>query len=791
MNVLNNDEAFMKHLMETFKIEADEHINAVVKALVELEKTDGGADSSAIVETLYREIHSLKGAARSVNFKAIEVVCQEMESVVNQIKKKPVSLTEAFFDILHETVDFLTDTLINGDGDANPDVKVRETSIISHLTKARTVHIHEDVPSPSPAPLDNALDSMSIVMEESAPTPHDSQLPAEIAPNHEAVSVRSSGSAANDTIRVSASRLSSILLQSEEMLSAKLSAAQRVRETKEIASGCVHWRKEWAKISGVLHELESDIQADALRNGMQMRSVSKLIEFLEWNSVYMHDTEAALRNLYKTAEGDCLVLEGMVDTLLDDMKKITMFPFSTLFEIVPKLVRDLSKDSGRKTELELNGSEIEIDRRILDEMRDPLIHLIRNCIDHGIEKPDERVKKGKSEKGKLTITVVPKDHQVELVIADDGSGISAAQVRGSMQKSGMLQGRGAFEVSDQELISYVFHSGVSTSPIINDLSGRGLGLSIVREKVEKLGGRITLETQQDHGTKFRIMLPLTIATFRGILISSGGQDFIMPTMYVERVLRISKDDVETVENREVITLNGLPLSLVSLENVLHSGDADPQNGSFLTVVVLASIGKRVAFIVDRVNHEQEILFKSLGPQLTRVRNITGATVLGSGNVIPILNVPDLISAATADGIVSAPVWNESNGVTDANAVHRVLVVEDSITTRTLLKNILEAVGYDVNTATDGQDALSKLKTNKYDIVISDVEMPKVNGFELTDSIRKNNRTKELPVILITALASEEDRERGIDAGANAYIVKGMFDQTNLLDVIKRLIIPEA
>jgi two-component system chemotaxis sensor kinase CheA len=279
-------------------------------------------------------------------------------------------------------------------------------------------------------------------------------------------------------------------------------------------------------------------------------------------------------------------------------------------------------------------------------------------------------------------------------------------------------------------------------------------------------------------------LPLTLITFRGLLVSVAEREFIIPTTNVESVVRVKRDEIKTVENRDTLSLNGVTIPLLRLADVLELTE---KNGdlTMMTVLILESQGKRIGFIANKVLNEQEFLIKSLSQPLARVRNIAGATILGSGKVAPVLNVSDLMKSAA-----KAAVYGPKPGRTEAKGEvirKSVLVVEDSITSRMLLKNILETAGYLVATAVDGIDAMTLLKTEKFDVVVSDVDMPRMNGFNLTEKIRGDKKLAELPVVLVTALESREDRERGIDVGANAYIVKSSFDQSNLLGIIKRLI----
>jgi len=480
-------------------------------------------------------------------------------------------------------------------------------------------------------------------------------------------------------------------------------------------------------------------------------------------------------------------LGGMVANLLEDIKRALMLPFSSLLEIFPRFVRNLSREQGKEVDWIVQGGEIEMDRRILEEMKGPLIHLIRNCIDHGIEEPEERRRKKKSPRGTVTVAIAQRNgSKVEILVSDDGAGIDLAKVRAAAVKLSLLAPQEAAKLSDEQVLSFIFQSGVSTSPIITDISGRGLGLAIVQEKVEKLGGFVSLETVPHVGTRFRIVLPLTVATFRGILVRVAEHTFVLPTTNLEWVLRVSREEIKTVENRETIQFQGRAVSLVRLDNALDLSPKTPAGNPAdkLPLVILRAAEKCMAFLVDEILNEQEILVKSLGKQLSRVRNIAGAAVLGTGKVVPILNIPDLMKSAArvvpAAKIVAVPAGAPAKRKS-------LLVVEDSITARMLLKNILESAGYNVTTAIDGVDAFTLLKSEECDLVVSDVDMPRMNGFDLTAKIRADTKLSELPVVLVTALESREDRERGIDVGANAYIVKSSFDQSNLLDVILRLI----
>ena len=762
-----NDD-FLKKLLSTFKMEAGEHLSALSSGLIALEQEPQTERQAELIETIFREAHSLKGAARAVNLVEIETVCQPLEGVFSALKRKGITLSPAFFDLLHKAIDALGKLLLSIEAQRTP----AEKSLIAQLAQDLEGAAKGTLPLPKGKELKETEEESS-----AAPGPEALPLPMERV-------------LLADTVRIATAKLDSLLLQAEELLSAKLTARQRAAELREVNATIGVWKKEWAKIHPDLRNLQQSLERNGKRNGQEKQNpqVRNLAEFLEWNHSFIKSLESTLESLTKWAEQDHRSLGGMVDNLLGDMKKVCMLPFSSLLEIFPKFVRDLSRDQGKEVDWAIQGAGVEVDRRILEEMKDPLIHLIRNCIDHGIEKPEERKEKKKSPRGTVTLAIAQRDgNKVEILVSDDGAGIDVAKVRAAAVKLGLVSQEEAAELGEQQVLSFIFHSGVSTSPIITDISGRGLGLAIVREKVEKLGGTVSAEVHPEVGTAFRIVLPLTLATFRGVLVRLDEHRFVLPTAHVERVVRVSKEGIKTVENRETIELDGQAVSLVRLGSVLElpqrAVTGNPADTA--SAVVLNSAGERIAFLVDEISAEQEVLVKSLGPQLPRVRNVAGATVLGTGKVVPILNVPDLMqSAVRVTTIPAAAGVVAEEGETKRKSI---LVAEDSITARTLLKNILESAGYNVKTTVDGVDAFTTLRTEDFDLVVSDVDMPRMSGFDLTAKIRADKKLSELPVVLVTALESRQDRERGIDVGASAYIIKSSFDQSNLLEVIRRLI----
>ncbi len=802
---MTKDDEFLKKLLATFRIEAEEHISSITSGLIELEKQPPPERQKEIIEVVFREAHSLKGAARSVNLSNIEMICQAMESLFAAAKRGEVSLSTPHFDLLNDATDIVNKLLSISDTVLTPEDRSSIQAIQQGLTDAAKGATPPARPTPHPrieygagsAPrpqgereLRNTPPSTGGDEGEgdrfsgtSHKTSEQKQPEPQQAPSAEKVY------ASSETIRIPVAKLDSLLLKAEEMISVKLAARQHASSAREVKTMLEQWQEQWARVSSESHKLGQLIEAEkAVAVDERAGSFTRIKEFLDWNYGFNRSLENKILGLKKSSDEDFRAIGSMVDDLLNDMKNVMMFPFSSVLAAFPKLVRDISREQGKELELTMQGGDIEIDKRILQEIKDPLIHLVRNSIDHGIENKETRRLKKKPEKGSLRIAVSQKESsKVEIIIADDGAGIDLEKLKASAMRQGIITKEQAEALNREEAINLMFESGLSTSHIITTVSGRGLGLPIVREKVERLGGTISIDTRPDEGTTFRLMLPLTVATFRGLLIQTGGQVFVVPTMNVERIGRVPKDDVKTVENRETIQFNGTAVSLVSLDEILEFPlKATDEDARFITVMVLSAGDKYIAFRINEILNEEEILFKNLGKQLARVLNIAGATVLGTGGIVLILNVTDMIKSALRIAAGPVRIAAAEKGKKEAKK-QSILVVEDSITARTLLVNILESSGYIVTSAVDGVDGFTKLNAGDFDLVVSDLAMPKMDGFELVEKIRADKKYGEIPIVLVTDLESLEDKRRGIDVGANAYIIKSSFDQSNLLDVIKRLI----
>lgn len=763
------EQEFLHRLRATFRQEAAEHLQTMAAELLALEKTPPPQRNRAQLESIFRTAHSLKGASRAVNAKEVEAVCQALENVFAGWKQGTVAPAAGSFDLLHQAVELIS-VLVQRPGDRPAaDVSTALTDLLVALEVRGIGPVAAPPASAPPAP--NAV------------------LPAIPPPPPPPPENRSAG-----TVRLSVEKLDQLLQTAEELLSVKQAAAQRTAELRQLRAKFAEWEFQLRRLQPARRSLQHALPppgpgGEGGRDGGTLGAARELCEFLDWASAHLRSLDSLLHTAQRDARREGHAATKMVDAVLAETKQLLMLPVGTVIDSLPLLARQLGRERGKEIEVVVRGSEVEMDKRILEALKDPLIHLVRNAVDHGVESAEERRRQGKPGVATLIIAVAAVDGgKVEIAFADDGAGIDGERVRAAAVQKGVLTPAEAQHLDPQQAIALIFQSDVTTSPIVTDISGRGLGLAIVREKTEKLGGRVVVETHRGRGTTFRLQLPITLSAFRGLLVRVRDRIFILPATSVERVARVRAAEVRTVENRETITLGGRALSLARLAAVLElpedraAAPPPPQ----LSVVVLGACDDRVAFAVDEVIHDEEVRVKPLAPPLRRVRNVAGACLLASGLLVPVLNPADLLKSARQAALVPREAAGAAEIAGTAPVAKSVLVAEDSITSRTLLKGILEAAGYRVRTVVDGVEALEALRSATFDLVVSDVQMPRMSGFDLTARIRAERRLAEIPVVLVTALAAPADRERGIEVGANAYLVKSDFDQSNLLDLIRRL-----
>lgn len=761
------DENLRRLLKETFREEADEYLAEIKDALITLEK-DGLESHPELAKGIYRRIHSLKGAARPVNMPDVLSLCQNIENIYAAITREGHVLEKEDYDIIHKALNAVK--ALSEDSEIErgsvPEI-VAELKRITDPNQFQTgVHARE-------AKIDHD-DSAGKVA------------PADIRDNHVPQKIDSRPEA----VRISSDKLDSLIRGSDNLLTLRLFISERIKQLDGMITGFDLW--SWND-SQAFNEIYNLRQAKRSEGFPELppefeHSLDNLLSFLDFNREFVTNLKHDLSGHIRTTEIDQSELEAGISEITDLIHEAVLVPISSIFRPLPAYVREISKILGKEAELVIEGGNIEMDRRILQPLSDPVMHLIRNSIDHGIEEPDERVRLGKPRTGKITIKAFTlSGNRAGLKISDDGAGIDTRAVKKKAVEKGILTEKESILLTDDDAMNLIFRSGLTTRPIITDLSGRGLGLAIVAEAIANLNGTQRIHTERGKGTEITIILPLKLATFRGIIVRTAGHRYIFPKQQVKKVSFI---DVQSGSDRmfqKRVLIDGEPTGLFRLSDALDIPDLKPMTAGVnrIPVVILSYGVGQIGFVVDEIIRVQEVVVRSTGSQLKRVKRIAGAAILGDGEPAIVLDPLELIEETIK------PSGTRRKGFRQDQPKGRVLIVEDSITSREFLWNIIRSAGYTADTAKDGAEALLKLREDDYDLVVSDVDMPRMSGFTLAEKIRTRKRNFNVPIIFITSLDSPENVKDGMTVGANAYIPKKSFKTKDFLKIAEDLVQRQA
>jgi two-component system chemotaxis sensor kinase CheA len=730
-----------ERLLEIFVAEAAERLGALDTALLALEGGAAGPDAGHHLSEAFRQAHTLKGGARAAGLPDVERISHRLESVFERLRHGGAAGPDTW-GAIYAGVDALRD-LIGG----------RPTDVDGVLAAL-------DAPPPAPAP----------------PPP-----PPEPPPTPEAAPAPAPPGAAGppppplmaEAVRVPMARLEALMAEVRELHATLGALQQRVAEARAL-------------------DRATSAFARALRRRRRRRALGGIQPAAALPAGARDDGLALIDEmgrLRRRLDGDVRRLEQVAGELHDGVRRLRMVPVGVALAGLPRLVRDTAAASGKEARLELVGEGTEADRSVLEAIAGALTHLVRNAVDHGLEGPGERVAAGKPAAGTVSLRAREERNTLVLEVADDGAGIDVDAVR----RRGVELGLVSAEQASAAGLDLVFRAGFSTAGRITELSGRGVGLDAVRATVEALQGTVALATEPGRGTTFTLTLPLTLATTRCLVLRAAGRTMALPLATVSRVARVADTDLGRSGGRAALRGPGAPVALAGLAEVLGltpPGDAAAGTGGPARLAVISATGGAAAgVLVEEIRGEEEIVVATLPPPLRRVRFTAGATVLGTGEVVPVLHAGEVFRAALGH----RPAAPGAAGAGDAAVAEPderpkvVVVADDSVTTRTLERVILESAGYQVRTAADGAEALALVQAGGCDAVVSDVQMPVLDGFALCERLRADTRFRDLPFVLVTALGSRAEREQGVAVGADAYIVKGEFDQETLLATLRRLL----
>ena len=722
-----------------FRDETAENVRVLNEGLLALEtlaRTD--PERRPHIDAIFRAMHTIKGSARLLGFEAVGRLAHTCEHILGAVREGRRELDR-----------MLADDLLRG-GDA-----ILELTIAGVEGRPATIDADElaqtlgrggratEVPAPGQAADDAAPPP---AWKDPLPAPPEARPPA-----------RGTRSAGRQTIRVRVDRLDRLLNLAGELAvgrQTQLSHLQTMHDTLELVI-----QQERALLN-----LERELKL--LRFSVQQREmIDKRL------NVALNAGERASRLLRAHAErfGQHInQTNQIIEDLEQEVMSARLLPVSTVFTTLPRAVRELAHETGKQIELVLAGESTELDRKVIEALNDPLLHLIRNAVDHGIELPDVREQHGKPRQGTIRVSAQAMGAFAQVRVHDDGRGMSAAHMREAAVRKNLFSPEMAAALTDQEALDLIFLPGFSTARMITDISGRGVGMDVVRTNIVELGGQVQIESAPGQGTSIILSLPLTLMTTRVLLVEVGDQLFALPASGCQGSTWVYTERLQSVEGQAMLPYNGRLASLLRMADLLDVGAARP-----------LQVRQR---IVDRLVDEREVVVKPLGPLFEKQRRFIGAIQLGDGRLILLINPSELLQIARGMTLTAPPSQRDT-----MRRQARLLVADDSFTTRELIRSILQSAGYQVTTAIDGFDALDKLRSESYDLVVSDVEMPRVDGFLLTNTIRTELGLADLPVIIVTSLASETHRRRGLEVGAQAYIVKSQFNQNSLLETVQQLL----
>lgn len=765
-----------QRLLVIFQTEHAEHVSRI-RGVLDGFEARGHVSPGPDLDEAFRSAHSLKGAARAVDLKPVETLAHGLESLLAKVREGTLELGMAGIRVIRRGLDASEDIMAAvAQNAAVPDPAGALEAIRNALEgKSASPAPAAPAPVPAPEPVIPIVEAPVAAPSNGTSAPHSPAVPSTLNPQPStspAVSV-----AAPESVRVSVDTLDRVLRSAGQLFSETMRQDRVEQELTQLERRITEMGAGWKRLQRAA--------GAPLRTLAGNPELAPVAEYLETLVGEVQTLAGEVRRARLQQRRSAWSLRQLGEQLQDDVRQARMIPAESILGGFRKMMRDLARDAGREIEFRVSGLEVQADRVVLQELKDPLMHLLRNSLSHGIELPEDRARAGKPSVGQIGLQLEVSGSRLRVVVEDDGRGVDVQKVAAAAVRAGILAADQVETWEPEELARLIFHPGLSTAGAVNDLSGRGMGLSVVQQSAAQLQGEIEVLPRAGGGTTFALSVPISVSTHSLLLVECQGQTYGIPSGRIARLHRVRQSEVYPLDGRPVATVEGEPLPLASLADLLGLADATIRTeGKFLSVLVLKSGRERLGLVVDALLHQTDAVIRDLGPQFAGLRGIAGGILLGDGEIVLVLNPSDLADAflrqrESTTLSVQAP---EAAALAPC-----VLVVDDSITTRTLEKSILEAHGYRVRVAVDGVEALAQLRAEPVDLIISDVEMPRMDGFALLQAVRSDPQLERTPLILVTSLEKREHKEKGLVLGADAYVVKRSFDQTDLLETIKQLL----
>jgi len=763
----------IQEILEDFLVEAFELIEQLDQNLVELESNP---DDLELLNSIFRVAHTIKGSSSFLNFDVLTGLTHHMEDVLNKARHGDLKLTPEVMDVVLESIDLMK-SLLHAIRDNGNDTSVgiditdicRRLDLISNgetIPASVVVEEVDESPVPSAEEEDNTDYSklsdkevedeierlLKVRKEEDRKRRENTSTPKAVAsstpaPSFESLKDNQENDNDDDTPKVTAARRSPPSGDASNTAPAKKEAASSMEQTIRVEV------KRLDHLMNLIGELV-----------LGKNRLLKIYDDVEER----YEGEKFLEELNQVVSSISLVTTDLQIAVM----KTRMLPIAKVFNKFPRMVRDLSRELGKQIELEISGEETELDKSIVEEIGDPLVHIIRNSCDHGIEDGATRRANGKPETGLIQLKAYNEGNHIVIEITDDGKGLDPDQLRTKAIEKGMITEREADAMSDKEAFALIFKPSLSTAKVVTNVSGRGVGMDVVKTNIEKLNGIIDVDSEVGHGTVIKLKIPLTLAIIQALLVGAQEEYYAIPLASVLETVRIPLDEIYTIEGKNVLRLRDEVLSLVRLSDIFGVKQVY-EGGEHTYVVVIGLAESKLGVVVDTLVGQEEIVIKSLGDYLQGIEGIAGATIRGDGRVTLIVDVAALMNLAKG---ITVDIRASAEAVVKTKSVpsdYIVLAVDDSAMDRNIMKKSMEPIGVKVLEASNGQEALNMLKSAEYsiDAVLIDIEMPRMDGYTLAMEIRKYSKYKNLPLIAVTSRTSKSDRLRGVESGMSEYITK--------------------
>ncbi len=819
-DALPADDEVAEEILDFFQPEAEEHLQVVSDCLISLE----GNNNPEEINKLFRAIHTVKGSAAQVGLTRLGAIAHRVEDLIGRLRDGELEPSPAVVDICLESVDVLKKTLHRQWADEKS-MRAGVDSLLGRIAEFAPVEVED---SDTAAAIAGAQEGHTGGTEEAAPP---------VAPAKKPAKPATAAAAAAKSVRIALSRLDRMMNTVGELVINRTRMVGRVAELEKLVD-TLSFSKE--RLQGKVGEFQEKYEFNRISSTRQTGPWSpstarqtltsaasgdtsfwsdfselEMDRYDDFNilSRSMAEISADVNEVLSQLEGFIGRVEGDIDEftklahhLQDEITAARMVPIGTLYSRLSRAVRDAAKSAGKQVDLDLSGSETELDNNIIQQISDPLVHLVRNSVAHGIERPEDRINAGKPELGKVSLRAYHRGNHIYIEVEDDGRGIDYERVKLSAIERGLVSPETADRLTERDLREMLFHPGFTTAPVKTELAGRGVGLDVVRANLNALNGEIDIQSVSGQGTKFTLKVPLTLIISPALFVRCGVTNFALPLAVVEEIRRLRADEIEDVGGKLLTKVRDVVTEVVRLDTYLGLPPLEPVNGYFRMVVANAG-NRQIGLVVEEVLGKDEIVIKNLGEYLRRVKLFPGTTIAPDGSLILLIDLNRMVAnepterrplqaSASAARIFAPGSAAIARGTIPAEAIDRVeqerliVVADDSISVRKFVGRMLEKNGYRVKMAADGLEAAELVTQHGCHLVITDLEMPRMTGYELMAQLRQSPSTKRIPVMVVTSRAGAKHRDRAMKEGASSFLTKPV-QEDQLLAAVEQLIGTEA